>query len=75
MGIDLEWEYSARTLTCSMDEYIETALQELQHVAPKQGYKGPSKAIQPQYGSAIQYVESDTSVQPYLLRKSNTSKK
>lgn len=31
VGIDLEWDYEARTLTCSMDEYIDTALSELQH--------------------------------------------
>ena len=43
-----------------MDEYIDTALQELQHVMPKQHYKGPSKHIQPVYGTKIQYVEEDT---------------
>merc|ERR1711884_196542 len=61
VGIDLEWDYSKRTLTCSMDEYIETALQELQHTTPKQHFKGPSKAISPQYGASIQYVEEDNS--------------
>ena len=59
VGIDLLWDYTARTLTCTMDEYIATALQELQHLAPKQHFKGPSKAIQPQYGASIQYIEDD----------------
>ena len=53
VGIDLTWNYTARTLTCSVDEYISTALQELQHVAPRQHYEGPSKAIQPQYGASM----------------------
>ena len=26
VGIDLEWDYVNRTLNCSMDEYISTAL-------------------------------------------------
>ena len=26
VGIDLEWDYTDRMLTCSMDEYIKTAL-------------------------------------------------
>ena len=35
-GIDLQWDYTNRTVTYSMDEHIETALQELEHVPPKQ---------------------------------------
>ena len=57
VGIDLQWDYINRTLICSMDEYIDTALQELQHTVPNQHHKGPSKHIQPNYGSKIQYVE------------------
>jgi hypothetical protein len=60
VGINLEWDYQLRTLICSMDDYIDTALQELQHVMPKQHYKSPSKHIQPVYGAKIQYVEEDT---------------
>ena len=59
VGIDLEWDYTHRTLTCSMDEYIETSLQELQHTKPKQHHNGPSKAIQPQFGQRIQFAEDD----------------
>ena len=44
-----------------MDEYIDTTLQELQHAMPKQHFKGPSKAVQPQYRATIQYIEDDTS--------------
>ena len=59
VGINLKWDYHQRTLICSMDDYIDTALQELQHVMPKQHYKSPSKHIQPVYGAKIQYVEED----------------
>jgi hypothetical protein len=59
VGINLKWDYQQHTLTCSMDDYIDTALQELQHVMPKQHYKSPSKHIQPVYGAKIQYVEED----------------
>ncbi len=31
VGIDLKWDYDKRDLYCSMDGYIESALQELQH--------------------------------------------
>ena len=61
VGIDLSWDYTKRTLTCSMDEYIETALKELQHATPKQHHKGPSKHTPPDYGSRIQYISDDTS--------------
>ena len=40
-----------------MDEYIDKALQEIQHTIPKQHYKGPSKHVQPNYGCKVQYVE------------------
>jgi len=59
VGIDLKWDYHQRTLICSMDDYIDTALQELQHVMPKQHCKSPSKHIQPVYGAKVQYVEED----------------
>ena len=61
VGIDLQFNYQNRTLICSMDDYIDTALQELQHVIPKQHFKGPSKHTQPTYGAKIQYVEEDQS--------------
>ena len=57
VGIDLSWDYDKRELTCSMDEYINTALQELQHAIPKQHYKVPSKHTQPNYGCKVQYVK------------------
>ena len=40
-----------------MDEYIDTALLELQHVQSKQIHHGPSKHIPPQYGAKVQYIE------------------
>ena len=57
VGIDLQWDYDKRELICSMDEYIDTALLELQHITPKQVHHGPSKHVPPNYGAAIQYVE------------------
>lgn len=61
VGIDLEWDYDDRTLDCSMDEYVETALQEFEHALPRQFYHAPSKMVPPEYGATIQYVEDDTS--------------
>ena len=44
-----------------MDKYIDTTLKELQHIAPKQHHKGPSKHTPPNYGSNVQYITEDTS--------------
>ena len=54
VGIDLEWDFDVRELFCSMGEYIETAL-------PKQHHYSPSKAITPENGSRVQYIEDDDS--------------
>ena len=35
VGIDLEWDCVNRTLDCSVDEQIETALQEFEHAILK----------------------------------------
>ena len=56
VGIDLQWDYNKRELICSMDEYIDTALLELQHVQSKQLHHGPSKHTPPNYGATTQYV-------------------
>lgn len=61
IGINLQWDYKNRHLICSMDDYIYTALQELEHILPKQRFYGPSKASTPDYGAKIQYVQDDTS--------------
>ena len=57
VGIDLQWDYDKRELVCSTDEYIDTALLELQHVQPKQIHHGPSKHTPPNYGAKIQYID------------------
>ena len=61
VGIGLEWDYNKRALDCSMDEHIETALQEFEHALPKQFYHAPSKMVRPDYGATMQYVEDDAS--------------
>ena len=60
IGLDLDWDYIARTVTLSMDGYVIEALAELKHLAPKQHYYGPSKMERPDYGAKIQYVKEDT---------------
>ena len=61
VGIDLEWDYNKRTLLCSMNEYVDTALKEFEHAIPKQHYCAPSKSTRPDYGAKVQYVEDDQS--------------
>lgn len=61
VGIDLQWDYANRELTCSMDQYVKDALSELEHSMPKQHHYGPSKAEKPDYGAKVQYVKEDTS--------------
>ena len=60
IGLDLDWDYIARTVTLSMDGYVIEALAELKHLTPKQHYHGPSKMERPDYGAKIQYVKEDT---------------
>ena len=75
VGIDLEWDYEARKIVCSMDECIETALREFKHDTPKQHFFAPSKVKCPDYGAKVQYVHVDTTkklnaeqVQPYVQK-------
>jgi len=59
VGIALEWDYDKRELTCSMDEYVESALKEFQHAMPRQHHYGPSKMEARDYGAKVQYVKHD----------------
>ena len=60
IGIHLNWDYKKRELICSMDGYVEKALQEFMHTPPKQHHYGPSKVVRPDYGAKVQYVKDDT---------------
>ena len=60
IGLDLDWDCIAQTVTLSMDGYVIIALAELKHLAPKQHYYDPSKMEHPDYGAKIQYVKEDT---------------
>jgi len=60
IGIHLDWDYGKRELVCSMNGYVERALQEFTHTPPKQHHYGPSKIIRPNYGAKVQYVKDDT---------------
>ena len=60
-GIDLQWDCAKTTLDCSMDECIETALNEFEHALSKQIHHAPSEMIRPNCGAKVQCVEDDTS--------------
>ena len=60
IGIHLKWDYEKREVICSMDGYVEQALQEFTHAPPNTHFNGPSKVVRPDYGAKIQYVKDDT---------------
>ena len=60
IGIDLDWDYEKRTLKTSMNGYVQKALIQFQHAAPKQHHYAPSKYIPPNYGSKQQMTKIDT---------------
>ena len=61
VGMHLDWNYDTREVICSMDQYVQDALSELEVTKPKQHFKGPSKSPSINYGAKVQYVEDDTS--------------
>lgn len=61
VGMHLQWNYDTREVICSMNQYIQDALSELEETKPKQHFKGPSKSPSINYGAKIQYIEDDTS--------------
>ena len=61
VGINLEWDYEGRTVVLSMDGYVTQALKELEHVAPRTPYYGPSKYTTPKYGKGPQMATVDMS--------------
>ena len=59
IGINLAWDYDNRTVTLSMDGYIEQALLEFEHEASRAQH-APSAYIQPKFGAKVQYATVDT---------------
>ena len=53
-GIDLKWDYDARTLDISMPGYIKKQLQKYKHITKKRAQHCPFNPQPKQYGSAAQ---------------------
>ena len=61
-GLDIFWNYTARTVTISMQSYIPTILHHFNHPTPKKPTYSPSSWTAPKYSSAPQLEPSpDTS--------------
>jgi Reverse transcriptase (RNA-dependent DNA polymerase) len=54
LGLDIEWDYNARTCCISMPGYVERALQRFQHIVPTKSEDAPHTCERPIYGAAIQ---------------------
>ena len=60
IGVNLDWNYKARTLKASMPGYVKKALLQFQHEDTKKQY-GPSHYVAPTYGAKQQMTRIDTS--------------
>ena len=63
IGIDLDWNYQARTLRTSMKGYIKKALKQFQHPNPSRHTYGPEIFVAPTYGKAQQMTTIDSTPQ------------
>ena len=75
IDINLDWDYTNRTLKTSMNGYIEIAILQFQHTLPKQHHYAPSRYTPPNYGAKQQMTKIDhtppmTPSQIKLLEKS-----
>ena len=61
VGINLKWDYDKRTVRLSMDGYVQQALLELEHSAPKKPHHSPSRYTPPVYGAKVQFARMDES--------------
>ena len=61
VGINLKWDYDKRTVRLSMDGYVQQALLELEHTPPRAPHHAPSRYMQPDFGTKIQYARVDES--------------
>jgi hypothetical protein len=65
-GINLEWNYTARTCWLSMEDYnyIDTVLTKYNHQRPKKPVLSPFKAAPISYGAKVQYTDDEDSPPP-----------
>ena len=61
IGIDLNWDYTNRTVKLSMKGYVKKALLQFQHKDPTRHYAAPSQYIPPNYGQKQQMTNIDLS--------------
>jgi len=59
VGVNLDWNYHRREVTCSMPDYIPKLLQRLQHETPSTPQHSPHPAPNITYGSKIQLAKTD----------------
>jgi hypothetical protein len=59
IGINMKWNYTKRTLTCSMNGYVENALKVFKHAFPKQNYLAPKRYDAPKFGAKVQCAHND----------------
>ena len=59
IGINLDWDYTNRTLKTSTNGYIEKGILQFQHTLPKQHHHAPSRYTPPNYGAKQQMTKID----------------
>jgi hypothetical protein len=60
-GININWDYTNKTVDLNMPKYIPKALTKFQHNTPSRPQHQPYKHVPTQYGSRVQRVETNTS--------------
>ena len=60
LEIHLYWDYTNRTITLSMPNYINKALSRFKHKIPKHDQDSPHPHATPNYGAKIQYATPST---------------
>lgn len=73
LGLTIEWNYLARYVDISMPDYVQKALHEFQHPAPKRPTHSPSKWTAPTYGARIQYAPPPSTTQNPLTPEASTT--
>jgi hypothetical protein len=58
-GMNLKWDYNARTCDIYMPGYVSNVLSKFQHDAPKHPQHTPSRYVTPVYGAKTQYATKD----------------
>ena len=57
-GIHLDWDYTNRTVTCSMPGFVQKGLQRFHHTAPSRPQHSPHPWTPPSYGQRVQYAKT-----------------